>query len=131
MTPRRGSEPHGPDVDIIKLARQSDDALRVLQTGQHLQIVVMVVPVGDETGEQTHEDSDQVLFFVDGHGEVVLDGTPHPVIGGHLVFVPAGTRHSISNTGGESLSIVSAYGPPEFEHGTVHSIRADADPGAP
>lgn len=115
------------DVDIIRLARRSDDFRREVMTGPNMQIVVMTIPPGGEIGEETHPDTDQVLFFVDGDGEAVLDGRPSRVSAGHLVFVRAGTLHNFVNTGDEALRIATAYAPPEHEPGTVHATKAEAD----
>ena len=115
------------DIDVIKLARSSEEFRRVLLTGSNMQVVVMTIPPGDEIGEETHEHGDQMLFFVDGHGDAVLEGARSPVEAGHLVFVPAGTLHNFVNTGDQPLRIVTAYAPPEHEHGTVHHTREEAE----
>lgn len=115
------------ELDIIEQARESDDFRRVLMTGQNMQIVVMTIPPGGEIGAETHPDTDQVLFFIDGEGEAILDGERSPVEPGHLVFVRAGTHHNFINTGEQPLRIATAYAPPEHEHGTVHATKLEAD----
>jgi mannose-6-phosphate isomerase-like protein (cupin superfamily) len=115
------------DLDILQQARDNDDFRRVLLTGDNMQIVVMTIPPGGEIGAETHPDTDQVLFFVDGEAESVLDGERTRVEPGHLVFVRAGTRHNFLNTGGTPLRVATAYAPPEHEHGTVHATKAVAD----
>lgn len=115
------------ELDIIEQARESDDFRRVLMTGQNMQIVVMTIPPGGEIGAETHPDTDQVLFFIDGEGESILDGERSPVEPGHLVFVRAGTHHNFINTGEQPLRIATAYAPPEHEHGTVHATKLEAD----
>lgn len=114
------------EVDILQLARTSDDFRRVVTTGVHMQIVVMTLAVGEEIGAETHEEHDQVLFFVDGAGEAVLDGTTSSVGPGDLVFVHAGVHHNFRNTGDVPLRLVTAYAPPEHEAGTRHATKADA-----
>lgn len=115
------------ELDLIQSARASDDFRRVLVTGAHTQVVVMTIPSGGEIGAETHPGNDQVLFFVDGEGEAVLDGRRSPVRAGDMVFVHAGTHHNFVNTGDEPLRIATAYAPPEHEPGTVHATKADAD----
>ncbi len=97
-------------LDILKQARESDDFRRVLITGSYMQVVVMTIPPGGEIGAETHPDTDQVLFFVDGEGESILDGERTPVGPGHLLFVRAGTHHNFINTGESPLRIATAYG---------------------
>lgn len=114
-------------VNIIALARQSDDFRRVVVTGDKMQVVVMTLQPGDEIGAETHEGHDQVLFFVDGEGEAILDGKRSTVGAGDLSFVHAGVHHNFINTGSEPLRIATAYAPPEHEPGTVHADKAAAD----
>ena len=115
------------NVDVIGLARRSDDFRRVVITGEEMQIVVMTIQPGEEIGAETHAGHDQVLFFVDGEGEAVLDGERSRVSAGDLSFVHAGVHHNFVNTGSSPLRIVTAYAPPEHEAGTVHADKAAAD----
>ena len=118
----------GPtELDIIEAARDNDHFRQVLMTGPNMQIVVMTIPPGGEIGAETHPETDQVLFFVEGEGESVLDGERSDVGEGDLVFVRAGTNHNFVNTGDQPWRIVTAYAPPEHEPGTVHRTKEEAD----
>ena len=87
----------------------------------------MCIPPGGEIGDEVHETVDQVLIFVEGVGEAILDGERGPVLPGRLVFVPAGTRHNFINTGSVDMRLYTIYAPPEHAPGTVHRTKADAD----
>lgn len=113
--------------DTEQAARTNSDFRRELVTGAHSQVVVMSLPAGQDIGEETHDDVDQVLVFVEGEGEAVLEGKPSRVMAGSLVFVPAGTRHNFRTTGGGALKLYTVYAPPEHPSGTVHRTRAEAD----
>lgn len=115
------------ELDILALARGSDDFRRVVTTGEHLQVVVMTLRSGEEIGAETHAGHDQVLYFVEGQGDAVLDGERSQVSVGDLVFVHAGVHHNFINTGDGPLRLITAYAPPEHEPGTVHPSKADAD----
>jgi mannose-6-phosphate isomerase-like protein (cupin superfamily) len=119
--------PEPLDVDIVSLARGNDAFRREIATGEHSQVVAMTIPAGEEIGEEVHEENDQLLVFVDGEGEAVLDGKSSPVGPNDLVLVPAGTRHKFINTGGGPLRLVTVYAPPEHASGTVHQTKAEAD----
>lgn len=112
---------------ITDAARDNADFRRVLTTGPHAQLVVMSIAAGSEIGEEVHDDVDQVLGFVDGSGETVLDDVPSRVGAGDLVFVPAGTKHNVRNIGGGDLKLFTVYAPPEHPDGTVHRTKAEAD----
>jgi mannose-6-phosphate isomerase-like protein (cupin superfamily) len=108
-------------------ARSNDAFRRELLTGVHTQVVVMTIPPGGEIGEEVHSDTDQVLWFIDGRGEAVLDGHRSVVTAHDLVLVRAGTRHNFLNTGDGPLRLVTIYAPPEHAPGTVHQTKAEAD----
>jgi mannose-6-phosphate isomerase-like protein (cupin superfamily) len=119
--------PQPLDVDIVQLARGNDAFRREVATGEHSQVVVMTIPAGGEIGEEVHEHNDQLLVFVEGEGEAILDGTTSRVTPNDLVLVPAGTRHNFVNTGEVPLRLVTVYAPPEHPPGTVHQTKAEAD----
>jgi len=112
--------------NYLDLARENEDFRRVLETGEHAQLVVMTLSPGEEIGEETHE-GDQILFFVEGEGEAILEGQSSPVRSGDYVFVPAGTLHNFVNTGSGPLRLLTTYAPPEHPHGTIHRTKAEAD----
>lgn len=111
--------------DLVAATRGNDAFRRVLQTGEHLQVVAMTIQPGETIGAETHPDHDQVLYFVDGSGEAVLDGKSSPVGPGDFVFVHAGVHHDFRNTGDTPLRLATAYAPPEHEPGTVHMTKQD------
>jgi mannose-6-phosphate isomerase-like protein (cupin superfamily) len=112
---------------IATVAEQSADFRRVLWTGRHAQLVIMTIPPGGEIGEETHEDTDQILSFVSGTGEAVVADQVHQIAQGDLVVVPAGTRHNFRNTGVNPLVLYTVYGPPEHADGVVHATKEEAD----
>jgi mannose-6-phosphate isomerase-like protein (cupin superfamily) len=114
-------------VDVMGAARANEAFRRVIETGAHEQVVVMTIPSGGEIGEEVHATTDQVLIFVDGESEVVLEGRRSSAGPGDLVFVRAGTRHNFLNRGDGPLRLITIYAPPEHAPGTVHQTKADAD----
>jgi mannose-6-phosphate isomerase-like protein (cupin superfamily) len=115
------------NVDIVKQARANSYFREVLATGPHCQVVVMSIPPGGEIGSEVHSDVDQVLVFVQGEGEAILDGEKSAVGPDRLVHVPAGTRHNFVNTGKGDLRLYTIYAPPEHKPGTIHKTKAEAD----
>ncbi len=113
--------------DIVLHAQRNHWFREVLATGPHAQVVVMSIPPGGEIGEEVHADVDQVLVFVEGQGEAILDGEHSPVVPDRLVLVPAGTRHNFVNTGIRDLRLFTIYAPPEHAPGTIHKSKAEAD----
>lgn len=117
----------GYGEDVFRLARENEDFRRVLYTTERSQLVLMAVQAGDEIGEETHEGIDQVLAFVDGEGEAVIEGEHRPVRAGSVVVVPGGTRHNFLANGGSPLKLFTIYTPPEHPDGTIHRTKEEAD----
>jgi mannose-6-phosphate isomerase-like protein (cupin superfamily) len=115
------------NVDIVKAAKANTYFREVLSTGPHSQVVVMSIPPGGDIGEEVHADVDQVLVFVEGEGQAILDGEASEVAVDRLVHVPAGTRHNFVNTGETDLRLYTIYAPPEHRPGTIHRTKAEAD----
>ena len=111
--------------DIVALTRANAYFRQEILTNEHSQLVLMSVEPGDDVGEETH-DVDQVLVFVEGEGESVLNGERGRIGAGSLVSVPAGTLHNFINTGTAPLKLYTVYAPPEEEPGTLHRTRAEA-----
>ena len=116
----------GP-IDILTAARANDAFRRVLLTGDHEQVVVMCLPPGADIGDEVHPGTDQLFQFVDGRGDVVIDGQRHSVGPDDLVFVHAGSRHDILATGDGPLRLITVYAPPAHAPGTIHETKAEAD----
>ena len=113
--------------DVERMAREGEDFRRVLFTTERSQLVLMALRPGEEIGEETHEGIDQILAFVEGEGEAVLEGERRPVRAGSVVVVPGGTRHNFIASGGSALKLYTVYTPPEHPDGTVHRTKAEAD----
>jgi mannose-6-phosphate isomerase-like protein (cupin superfamily) len=114
-------------VDVFERARQNEAFRREVATGPHSQLVVMTIPPGGEIGEEVHEHVDQILLFVEGDAEAILDGERATVGRNDLVFVRAGTRHNFVNAGERALRLATIYSPPEHEPGTVHGTKEEAE----
>jgi mannose-6-phosphate isomerase-like protein (cupin superfamily) len=114
-------------LDVVAVARKNEDFRQEIITGGHAQLVAMTIPPGGEIGEEVHPDTDQILVFVEGTAEAVLDGERSAVDANDLVYVKAGVRHNFINTGDGPLRLVTIYAPPEHEPGTVHKTKEEAD----
>ena len=113
--------------DIVARAKANSCFREVLSTGPQSQVVVMSIPPGGEIGEEVHHDVDQVLVFVAGAGQAILNGQKSAVAVDRLVHVPAGTRHNFVNTGRTDLRLYTIYAPPEHKPGTIQRTKAAAD----
>lgn len=112
--------------NIKKAAKRNEAFRRVLSTGKKSQLVLMAIPEGEDIGAEVHPATDQILFIVEGEGKAVVNGKTFKVGENDVVFVPAGARHNLINSGDEVLKLFTVYSPPEHADGTVHMTKAEA-----
>lgn len=111
------------NVDIKELAKENTNFRKVICTGPKSQLVLMSIPPGGDIGLETHPNTDQILFFVEGQGNAVLNGEVQPVTKHSVIFVPAGTEHNFTNIGEEDLKLYTVYAPPQHPDGTVQLAK--------
>ncbi len=112
--------------NITKAARTNTDYRRVMATGPHSQLVTISIRPKEDIGSEVHPGTDQILFIVAGTGLAVVNGESVQVTENDGVFVPAGARHNLINTGTDDLRLFTVYAPPEHKDGTIHHRKADA-----
>ncbi len=114
-------------INIFKETQENENFRRVLFTGPKSQLVVMSIPPGEQIGEETHNYTEQTLFFLSGVGEGALDENKFPIGPGDVVVVTAGTKHNFRNTGTEALKLYTVYAPPNHIDGRIHKTRSEAE----
>lgn len=125
-----GKEPYV--VNIEHAAEQNRTFRTALWTGDHLQVTLMSLGVGEDIGLEVHPDVDQFLRIEEGQGFVQMGSSRNNltferrVREDDAIMVPAGTWHNLTNTGNEALKLYSIYAPPEHPFGTVHETKAEA-----
>ena len=86
---------------------------------------VVVLP-GQGHGRHNHPGSEEILYFLSGEGEQVIDdGEPFPVRAGDTVYIGTGVFHSTMNTGWEPMRVLALYNPagPERDMATLPDAR--------
>ena len=66
----------------------------------------------DSAMSHVHSGAEEVLYVLEGTGEVRVEGASHQVGPGQAVFIPDSAEHSYVNTGAEPLVLVGAMAPP-------------------
>ena len=64
------------------------------------------VLVGRIHPEHKHPTMEEIFYFLEGEGEIVLDGRASKVTSGDRIIVRAGTLHEIRNTGKKELKFI-------------------------
>lgn len=63
------------------------------------------------TETHVHPGAEEVLYILEGNGEIRVEGVRHDVRQGQAVHVPDGAEHSYINTGDRPLVLVGAMAP--------------------
>ena len=113
-------------TNFNNLAEQNSYFRKEVFTGSNAQIVLMSLNQNEDIGEETHSDVDQILFFIEGRGMAVIDGSEIAINEEDVLYIQRGAKHNVINTGSEKMKIISIYAPAEHPRGTVHSTKTDA-----
>ncbi|MBS7529011.1 cupin domain-containing protein [Hazenella sp. IB182353] len=120
-------------VNIDQATKQNQTYRTAIWTGEHLQVTLMSIDVGDDIGLEVHPDTDQFLRIEQGQGLVQMGKQKDQLdfkaeaYDGFAIMVPAGTWHNVVNTGNQPMKLYAIYGPPEHPFGTVDQTKADAE----
>lgn len=133
--PNEDLKDYGPTpvvMNIRQITRENNTFRTALWTGEHLQLTLMSINVGEDIGPEMHADGDQFIRVQQGQGVAKIGDSEdnlyfQATIGpSDAVIIPAGTWHNIINVGYAPLKLYSIYAPPHHPHGTVHQTKADA-----
>jgi len=119
-------------VNINEAAKQNNTYRTALWTGNHLQVTLMSINVGEDIGLEIHPNVDQFLRIEQGQGVVQMGKRKdrlnfvQKAYDDFAIMIPAGTWHNVTNTGNTPLKLYSIYAPPQHPAGTVHLTKAQA-----
>jgi mannose-6-phosphate isomerase-like protein (cupin superfamily) len=117
----------GYHANIEDLTKENNNFRKVLYTGQHLQLVLMSLPVGGEIGMEVHEENDQFFRFEAGEGKVLINDNEYKVSDGDVIVVPAGAEHNVINVSeDDELKLYTIYAPAHHQDGIVRATREEA-----
>lgn len=119
-------------VNINEAAKQNNTYRTALWTGNHLQVTLMSINVGEDIGLEVHPHVDQFLRIEQGQGIVQMGKRKENlnfvqrVYDDFAIMIPANTWHNVTNTGNMPLKLYSIYAPPQHPFGTVHLTKEQA-----
>lgn len=127
---------YGPEpfvVNIDEATKQNDNFRTALWTGDHLQLTLMSIDIGEDIGLEIHHDVDQFIRIEEGQGIVKMGDSrdklnfQENVYDDFAFVIPAGKWHNLINTGNVPIKLYSIYAPPQHPHGTVHKTKEIAE----
>jgi mannose-6-phosphate isomerase-like protein (cupin superfamily) len=114
-------------ANIEKETLENSNFRKVLYTGEHAQLVVMCLQVGENIGMEVHQTVDQFFRIEQGNAKVIMNGEESSVEKEYAFIVPAGTQHDVVNTGDTELKLYTIYSPANHPDGTIHVTKAEAE----
>ncbi len=126
-----GAEPFV--ININEITKQNKNFRTALWTGQHLQITLMSINVGESIGLEMHSNLDQFIRIEQGFGLVQMGDNKNnlnferKVCDDFAIVIPAGKWHNLTNIGNLPIKLYSIYAPPQHPKGTIHRTKADAE----
>jgi len=127
---------YGPEpfvINIEEATKRNNYFRTALWTGEHLQLTLMSINVGEDIGLEMHHDLDQFIRIEQGQGIILMGDRKdclnfqRKVYDDYVIFIPAGKWHNLINTGCVPIKLYSIYAPPAHPHGTVHRTKEDAE----
>lgn len=108
----------------VKVSRRDSPRIAGLSSG------IQVIAPGGHIREHQHGAEEELLFFFEGRGRVVVNGEAHPVSPGTTAFLGRWNRHTIINDGERELKMMWVLMPGGLEDFFAAIGRA-REPGAP
>jgi len=75
-------------------------------------IALATVKPGKKTLRHVHESSDEFYYITKGVGVIQLNARRKPIEENMLIYIPAKTKHTVTNTGTQDLLILCICSPP-------------------
>jgi mannose-6-phosphate isomerase-like protein (cupin superfamily) len=97
---------------IKKTAEENFSFRKVIYAGKFSDLAVMSIAPGAELGEESHKNTDEILFVVKGKGEVTLNHRTEKIKRHDAIFVAAGEDHNLKNMGAKDLKLLCVCSPP-------------------
>jgi len=69
-------------------------------------------PANQHAPAHVHEEQEEILYVLEGRGEMYFNNTPERIEKGTCIFVPPRVIHSINNTSNEVLKLAYVFSPP-------------------
>ncbi|UPK41254.1 cupin domain-containing protein [Paenibacillus pabuli] len=119
-------------INIDQAAKHNQTFRTALWTGEHFQVTLMSIHVGEDIGLEIHPSTDQFIRIEQGQGLIQMGDRKDKLdfqvtaYNDYAIMIPAGKWHNVSNTGSVPLKIYVMYAPPQHPFGTVHETKSIA-----
>jgi quercetin dioxygenase-like cupin family protein len=74
--------------------------------------VIRVAPRSRVRPAHSHPNGEEIIYILNGHGRVLIDGEVSPVKAGCAVLFPKGKVHMLENQSDEEMKVACFFAPP-------------------
>ena len=105
--------------DLNKMTLENNYFRKVINTGKHMQLVLMSLKPKEEIGMEIHKTIDQFIRIEKGTAVAILGDKKYKLKKEHYIMIPANTHHNIINIGRGELKLYSIYAPAHHKPGKI------------
>jgi len=73
---------------------------------------IRVAPHARALPAHSHPEGEEIIYILNGHGRVLIDGAIEPVKAGCAVLFPKGKVHILENLSDEEMKVACFFAPP-------------------
>lgn len=101
------------DVDFKKLNGRVYKLLASKDTigCKNLCAGVSFFPANKHALGHIHEKEEELVYCLEGKGEIIIDGKSEKIKPGIVVYIPPKSLHSVNNTGEETIKLFFVFSP--------------------
>lgn len=81
-------------------------------------------PNGEAAPPHSHPLEEEIMYVVEGEGEIIINGMPNPLKPGICIYVPPTAKHQLINTGHAPMKVLYVFSPPVV----VDSYEVESNP---
>ena len=74
--------------------------------------MIRVAPHSRARPAHSHPEGEEVIYILNGHGRVLIDGKVEPVKAGCAILFPKGAVHMLENLSAEEMKVACFFAPP-------------------
>jgi mannose-6-phosphate isomerase-like protein (cupin superfamily) len=104
-------------IDVKSLVKGvRDQQFDIVLKSQHSQVVLAALSPGHSSARQpsVNRESDQIVYTIEGEGQVKVGLIDHQLYAGALLLIPAGQPHQVTNIGVTRLLYLDIFAPPAY-----------------
>ena len=117
---------HQSDIDVRRIDGGLMQWLIDQELGAEHVMAYRLTVDPHSTASHVHVGAEEVVYVLEGSGEIRVEGATHQLGPGRAVFVPDGAEHSYVNTVQAPLVLVGAMAPP-IDPGDIHPAMPRLD----